>query len=191
MEVNVMLAKNEVEQLSLMIDELNTGRQPKCSDKNTAELLEIADLIRREHPPVPPPQHILDQTVNRALAGIQAEKRQKPRMWYFSALGSVAAAILVVLLNVLPSWQQQVSTLPLQIASSREQKTLPSSPDSNQPALTEKVHAIEPSGPAFAAPRQTAYPPASSMPLEKAPAQTAPITAGAQPNLPPPTTAPS
>lgn len=98
---------DEIEQLSLLIDELNKGRNPHCDDVDTAELLLIADILRKEGGVIQPPQHILDQTVDRALTGIAAGHTNTKRIWWYSSTLSTAAAVLLIIgFNLLPSWQQ-------------------------------------------------------------------------------------
>lgn len=170
----------ELEQLSRMLDELNAGHRPECPDRKTAELLETADLVRRESPPVPPPQYILDQAVDRALAGIQAGRRKKQRVWWYStALSSAAAVILVIGLNLLPAWRQQVVAPALQTVSSTEQEILPTNPGGEQPAPGAQNIVVQAPNPAKATPEQTAPPPAKA-----APTQPVPNTASKQPKPP-------
>lgn len=104
---------DDLEELSLLLDEINAGRKPECEDHELAELLAVAELIKNTSGPVCPPQHILDQTVNRALAGIEAGKPKPSRSWWFSGtLGTAAAVLLVIGLNMLPSWKERVPALP-------------------------------------------------------------------------------
>ena len=101
---------DEFDQLSLLLDELNAGKQPQpyTVDEETAELLLIADLLRHEGGPVIPPKHILDQTVDRALDGITQSQPKPSRSWWYSGAFSAAAAAIVILgLQLFPSWQQQ------------------------------------------------------------------------------------
>lgn len=104
---------DELEQLSLLLDEINAGRNPQCDHAETSELLRVAELLRQDVGVIHPPQHILDQTVDRALVGIEAGKKNRPkRLWWYSGAFSTAAAVLLVIgLNLLPSWQNQKSAL--------------------------------------------------------------------------------
>ncbi len=120
---------DELETLSLLLDELNAGRQPDCDDPETAELLAVAAFLKQEAGPVCPPQQILDQTVDRALAGLKAAKPHRARIWWFSGtVGVAAAAILVIGLNLLPSWQQQVAVVPPPAAVSVQPAPLQATP---------------------------------------------------------------
>ena len=120
---------DELEQLSLLLDELNTGRTPQCEHAETTELLRVADLLRKDGGMIQPPQHILDQTVDRALAGIEAGKKSRPkRLWWYSGAFSTAAAVLLVIgLNLLPSWQNQKSAL-LQPPATQQQPATTAQP---------------------------------------------------------------
>lgn len=155
---------DEIEQLSQMLDELNDGQHPECSDKETAELLKIADFIRMESPPLPPPQHILDQTVDRALAEIKVTSKKKKRVWWYSgALGSAAAVILVMGLNLLPTWQQQVAVPPLQTAAVEVPSSTATLEQPSQPIASENMEK-----PAQL-PTKSAPAPAVSNPVKKQP----------------------
>lgn len=130
---------DEMDELSLLLDELNAGRRPKCDNPETSELLAVADLIKKAGGPVCPPQHILDQTVDRALAGIQASKPKPSRAWLFSgALGTAAAVILVVGLNLSPSWTKQIPpVVPTQPAVSQQQDTSQPKPATEPPMISQ------------------------------------------------------
>lgn len=126
----------EQEALSLLLDEINAGRQPKCADPETAELLAVADLIKTAGIQVRPPQHILDQTVDQALSLIKADKRKSLRGWWYSGtLGTAVAVILVTLLNLLPSWPQ-VPFAPSPSSVSQQHKVLQPKPSTEQVPLS-------------------------------------------------------
>jgi hypothetical protein len=136
---------DDLEELSFLLDELNAGRSPECDNAETAELLAVADLIRKSSPNVCPPQHILDQTVDRAFAGIQASRR-KPRIWWYSgALSTAAAVILVVGLNLLPSWPKQGPpiTPPQPVVSQQQAVPQPNQGGEWQPAAITQDTPIE------------------------------------------------
>ena len=119
-------SRDKLDQLSLLIDELNAGSKPYTADEETAELLHVADLLRREGRAVIPPQHILEQTVDRAIDGINKSQLKSSRSWWYSGVFSAAAAALVFLgLQLFPSWQQQqpVAISPPSLA--REQASPP------------------------------------------------------------------
>ncbi|MDR3566083.1 MAG: hypothetical protein P4N59_32235 [Negativicutes bacterium] len=166
---------DDLDELSRFLDEMNAGRHPACADEETAELLAVADFIRKADIPVQPPRHILDQTVDRALAGLQAGKRQPSRIWMYSGvLGTAAAVILVVGLNLLPSWQQQVPVpAPTSVVVAPQQQTQPTS----EPAAYSRGDSVD-----------AARPPVT------APAAEQPVLPGSQPPaapVPPQTTTPA
>lgn len=98
---------DKIDELSKALDELNTGRKPKQDDAETSELLEMAALIKKVDFQVRPPQHLLDQTVSRAAAGLTAAKFRRRNAWMYSGmLGTAAAVILVIGLQVMPFLQQ-------------------------------------------------------------------------------------
>jgi len=113
---------DQLEELSWFLDEMNVNHQPPCDDKEIAELLTVAFLLKDTDCQVLPPQHLLDQTVDRALAGIYSGKSKKIKKWFFSGvLGTAASVILALGLNLLPSWQEQIPLIP-QIASTAQQQ---------------------------------------------------------------------
>lgn len=112
---------NEFDELSHLLDELNAGREPNCDNPEIRELLSVAKIIKNTRSPVRPPQHILDQTVNRALAGVQEGKPKSLRVWFYSgALGTAAAVLLVIGLNFLAPSENKVSVIPIPSASSQD-----------------------------------------------------------------------
>ena len=122
----------------MLLDELNAGRTPACTDSETAELLAVAEWAKGADLPVRPPQHILDETVNRALAGLEAgQPKRTGSWWYSSALGTAAAALLVIGLQMLPSWKEQVPVMPAPVVAEKPADTPQSSAVSEQlPAPT-------------------------------------------------------
>ena len=96
----------------MLLDELNAGRTPECADHATADLLAVAEWARSADFPVRPPQHILDETANRALAGLEAGQPKRTGSWWYSgALGTAAAVLLVIGLQMLPSWKEQAPAM--------------------------------------------------------------------------------
>lgn len=171
---------DELEELSLLLDELNAGRRPECADPETAELLAVADLIKKSSGPVCPPRHILDQTVDRALAGIRAGHQKPARAWWYSgALGTAAAVMLVFGLNMLPSWQQQVPLLPPTTVSQPPAATQPK-PDNGQTTPVPPVVPAEITTPETSSPA-TSPPPATAPQIKAPPVAVAPV----QPSKPP------
>ena len=100
-------AQNQTEELSHLLDAINSGHQPDCADPELTELLDVAAWVQENSASPPPPQHILNQIVDRTLADRpqpQSGKFSKRRLWLYSGgLGSVAAMLLVAALNLLPS----------------------------------------------------------------------------------------
>jgi len=114
----------EAEILSKLIDELNAGQQPESDDPETAELLAVAALIKNAGPVVRPPQHLLDQTVDKILAD-QPNKPPK-RFWAWlhpGVLGAAASILLVIGFNLAPSWNSsevQTVSVPAVVTERRE-----------------------------------------------------------------------
>ena len=188
---------DEFDQLSLLLDELNAGRQPNTDDEETAELLLVATLLRHEGEPVTPPPHILERTVDRALEGITQTKPKPVRSWWYSGAFSAAAAALVILgLQLFPSWQQQPPIVVSPPSVAREQ-TAPQAPVSTSipPTATDmQPQANEPPAKNIeqARPAPAAQPPAITPPVVAKPAtDTLPVQAAAIPEQPqPPASAP-
>ena len=164
------------EQLSLLLDKLNAGQAPHCNDSETAKLLLVADMLKKEGGVIPPPQHILDQTVERAMAGIQAGKTGAKRLWWYSgAVSTAAAVILVIGLNLLPSWQQQQTPVVISPDSRQEQIAEPVATPTPIPAsapIQESTPASEPTPASIQAPIQAPIP-ASIQPSAQAAAPVA------------------
>lgn len=112
---------DELDELSHLLDELNAGRQPKCDDSEISELLAVAKLVKNAGGPVCPPQHILDQTVSRALAGVQESKSKSLRVWWYSGtLGTAVAVLLAIGFNLLAPPDNRVSVAPMPSAASHD-----------------------------------------------------------------------
>ena len=181
---------DEFDQLSLLLDELNAGRQPQpyTDDEETAELLLVADLLRHEGGPVIPPKHILDKTVDRALAGITQSQPKPARSWWYSGTFSAAAAALVILgLQLFPSWQQQQSPIVISPPSAAHEQVSPqTSASTSIPPATNDIQPManelpakqaEPARLAPAAQPSATMPPVIAQPA----AETSPIQAAASP----------
>lgn len=83
------------DELSRLLDELNTGKAPLCDDPELRELLGIATLLHNHPPAVPqPPQHVLELTVAQAQAGLRASKRRRFTWLFSGAIGTAAAVLL-------------------------------------------------------------------------------------------------
>lgn len=131
---------DQLEELSWLLDELNVNHQPLCDDKEMEELLAVATILKDTDIHILPPQHLLDQTVDRALAGIHAGKSKKINTWFFSGiLGTVASILLVVGLNVLPSWQQEAPVAPQTFTTSQPQDNTPSESMIPSPPVVSQV----------------------------------------------------
>jgi len=138
---------DEFEELSRLLDEMNIGNQPVCDDEEITQLLAVATLLKETGTPISPPQHILNQTVDRALAGMQSSQplNKNFRNWLFSgALGTAASVILVLGLSVFPLWQRQVPVpvLPPLIPTITSEQPYPSLPKptiEQAPVISEQV----------------------------------------------------
>jgi len=108
---------DDTENLSRLLDEINLGRQPKTTDPETIELLEVATLIKSSSTPVKPPQHLIDQTVMLAMESLPPNKVKRYNKWLYSGALSTAAAILLIIgLHTIPSWQTETLTIPSQVS---------------------------------------------------------------------------
>lgn len=167
---------DELEELSRLLDEMNIGHQPICNNKETAELLAIAALLKETGGQVNPPQHLLTQTVDRALTGIHSGKSKKFKTWLFSgALGTAASVILVLGLNLLPSWQQQVPVVPPLPAASQQQYTSQPKPKTEQPPTVSQAAPSELPKLADTIAAAVKQAPASEPELQKQPLPAAPV----------------
>lgn len=110
---------DNLDELSNLLDELNAGVTPECADSETAELLAVAEWAKSADLPVRPPQHILDETVNRALAGLEAGRPQRTGSWWYSGALGTAAAVLIIGLQMLPSWKEQAPAIPAPTVAER------------------------------------------------------------------------
>lgn len=104
------LTKTEktIEELSQLIDELNSGIRPQPKHEETAELLAVAELVKKAAGPVSPPQPILDQTIDRIIDAIPS-KRPKGKPWFtYGALGAAASLLLIAGLSHTPAWTEDM-----------------------------------------------------------------------------------
>ena len=169
---------DNLDELSMLLDELNAGRTPECADSETAELLAMAEWARSADLPVRPPQHILDETVNRALAGLEAGQSKRTGSWWYSgALGTAAAVLLVIGLQMLPSWREQVPAMPAPVVAEKPADAPRSSAVSEQQPATPPV---TPAETAPAAKQNAPAPPLTPPALSQAPAPETPIPAPAK-----------
>ncbi|HWR38176.1 MAG TPA: hypothetical protein VN611_01635 [Patescibacteria group bacterium] len=135
--------KNEAEELSRLLDEINAGRQPDCTDNALSELASIADWIQQNADPVPPPQYLLNQIVDKTLSESFTSTQKRRRFWLYSgSLGTVAAVLVVAALNLLPASPEEILPPP----------TSPqTSPASTVPAFVEATTVPDTKAPASAA----------------------------------------
>ena len=135
---------DNLDELSILLDELNAGRTPDCADNETAELLAMAAWAKSANLPVRPPQHILDETVNRALAGLEAGQPKRTGSWWYSgALGTAAAVLLVIGLQMLPSWKEQAPAMPAPTIAEKPADIPRTSAVSEQPPASPPVTPAE------------------------------------------------
>jgi len=135
---------DDTENLSRLLDEINLGQQPKTTDPETIELLEVATLIKAASTPVKPPQHLIDQTVMLAMESLPPNKVKRYNKWLYSGALSTAAAILLIIgLHTIPSWQTETLTVPSQVSpeissvpASLPTQSVPSEPTQNKSANT-------------------------------------------------------
>lgn len=87
------------EQLSRAIDALNSG-SPYPSDNETAELIQVAKLVKRSGAADQAVSQMMADTVERLASELGARSRKRRRAWAFSsAAGVIAAAWMLVTLN--------------------------------------------------------------------------------------------
>lgn len=119
------------DELSRLLDELNAGNCPLTDDAEAAELLAVARLIKTSAPPVPVPQQLVDQTVDKILASMPAKTQPSRRPWlYYGAAGAAAALLLAFGLHVFPGKQVlPLAAPPVTVA----QNTVPEKSTANLP----------------------------------------------------------
>ncbi len=169
---------DDTENLSRLLDEINLGRQPKTTDPETAELLEVATLIKSSSTPVKPPQHLIDQTVMLAMESLPKNKVKRYNKWLYSGALSTAAAILLIIgLHTIPSWQTETLTIPSQVSpdisnvpASLPTQSVPSEPTQNKSGNTSLERSIPTETKKNAPTSESKSPPApSSLPIYQAP----------------------
>lgn len=132
----------EAEELSRLLDELNAGRQPGSNHQETTALLAVAALIKETGPY--PPQHILDETVAQASAGLPVRKPKRFSAWLYSgALGTAAAVLLVISLNLLPSGSPQAPAMPPSVTEPEATGVAPEAPQKQQAPFVARTPASE------------------------------------------------
>ena len=159
---------DNLDELSMLLDELNAGRTPECADSETAELLAMAEWAKSADLPVRPPQHILDETVNRAFAGLEAGQPKRTGSWWYSGALGTAAAVLIIGLQMLPSWREQVPAIPAPVVAEKPADT-PHAGAVNGPAAPPLMATAE-TPPATSQPASVSPPAASQAPAPETPA---------------------
>lgn len=153
------MTQQPFDELSRSLDELNAGKTPVAASPETAELLEVAALLKQAGLPAAPPPHILDVTVQSAAAGLKASRASRNRWMYSGLLGAAASLLIFLGLQGLPDWRSAAPP-----AASSQQ---------TEPA-TQTMIAAPPATPtANPAESKLALPP-SAPPLAPAPAPSAP-----------------
>jgi hypothetical protein len=86
---------DKLDLLNDSIDQLNAGHNPRVDDPETADLLEVATLLRESGLPVTPPDHVLTATRQAAADGLAASRLRRRMTWMYSGLAGAAAALLI------------------------------------------------------------------------------------------------
>ena len=162
---------DNLDELSMLLDELNAGRTPECADSETAELLAMAEWAKSADLPVRPPQHILDETVNRAFAGLEAGQPKRTGSWWYSGALGTAAAVLIIGLQMLPSWREQVPAIPAPVVAEKPADTPRTSAVSEQSPTSPQV---TPAETAPAVKQNAPSPPPTPLAASQAPAPETP-----------------
>ncbi len=103
---SVKLTK-EMEELSHLLDKMNSGECPTSTDKETADLLFVAALLKKADLSVDPPPHILEQTLEKVVATLPPSPHRSNKKWLYSgALGTAASILLIFGLHLIPSWSE-------------------------------------------------------------------------------------
>lgn len=163
----------DIEELSRLIDELNSGICPQSDQKDTAELLAVAALIKGAAEPVRPPQHILDQTVDRIIDSVPTKRPERKPWRYYSALGTAASLLLIAGLTLMPSWTQSLPSATPPVITI-VQNIPPANPGEKQPPLGSQTAPNQPA--AAATVREPVHTAGANVPIasETLPAPTAP-----------------
>ena len=180
----------KTDELSHALDELNAGRQPQESSKETSELLAVAALLKNAGFPAQPPEHIHEATLQSADAGLKAKKSNRTAWMYSGFVGAAASLLIFFSISGLPHWPEQVQPPPApapqktSLPASFEQKTppqeTPTPPSAPSPAPATSENKELP-----AVPPSTALPPpvAAESSSSARSAQSAPIAISATPVL--------
>ena len=188
---------NKTEELSVALDQLNSGQTTQSNDQEISELLEVAALLRNSDLPAKPPAQILSASVEQATAGLHAQTKRRRMPWVYSGLLGAAAALLVFFgLHGTPEIQDIAQqTMPAAVPQANpSEKTAPTNTTSSSDAKSDAKSAapVAPmekprSGPLQAkpaAPNAPAAPPAATPsitpPAAKPPAPVQPVPAEAR-----------
>jgi hypothetical protein len=126
----------EMEELSRLLDQMNSGQYPEGDDEETAGLLEVAGLLKKAGAPICPPQHVLDQTLEQVLAHLPSSRPNRFRTWMYSgALGTVASILLIISLNLIPAWPWRVPSATPPTTSSELGNTTQENSGDKQPLI--------------------------------------------------------
>ena len=188
---------NKTEELSVALDQLNSGQTTQSNDQEISDLLEVAALLRNSDLPAKPPAHILSASVEQATAGLHAQTKRRRMPWVYSGLLGAAAALLVFFgLHGTPEIQDIAQqTMPAAVPQANpSEKTAPTNTTSSSDAKSDAKSAapVAPmekprSGPLQAkpaAPNAPAAPPAATPsitpPAAKPPVPVQPVPAEAR-----------
>ena len=161
-----MEKNQDMELLSQLLDELNAGQQPECEEPELDELVAVAAMLKQAGTVAKPPQHLLDQTVDKILAE-QSNGQPQPqkRSWFWrnpSILGAAASLLLVVGLQLYPSWNSsevQSVTAPAPVVEKREAVSATAPPQqAAKKAETIPSAAVREEAPAIAVAEKAAEP---------------------------------
>lgn len=104
-----MNENRQQEELSQAIDQLNQGQSPSPDDAETRELLAVASLLKKSGLETKPPDHLLNESVSKAAAGLT----HRNRLLQYSGLIAAAAAVFLFFgLYGTPSPQQLSREIP-------------------------------------------------------------------------------
>ena len=174
---------NKIDLLSESIDKLNSGQTPQSEDTETADLLEVAELLQKSGLPVQPPEHILSATVQSAVDGLAQQSSRRNSWMYSGILGAAAAFLLFIGIHGFPGIQEVAP-----IVSPPPPPAVALPPAESPPAAKPEVPAPKPApspsaAPRIAAPAQPERAPASTQPrlYKSAPAPAAKPAVAPQP----------
>lgn len=89
------------EQLSRCIDKMNSSQDYQVNERQTAELLAVAELVKKTAPVVAVPDAMVQQTIDILAGELKAQHTNKRRKWLYSgSIGTAAAVLLVTTLQL-------------------------------------------------------------------------------------------